>query len=285
MKTTSLQITFPDNTSNILNIFEYEEAKVPVVIIFSAMGVKASYYRHYAAEMVRNGLHIITIDQRGNDNSSVRPSRKVNFGYKEIVEIDYPHIVRKVKFLFPESQLYIMGHSLGGQLASLYACKHPEIINGLILNASCSVYYKGWSGFQKLGVYIGAAMCKLVANTKGYYPGKTFGFGGTEARQVINDWHYTAVTGKYKAGGSAFDYETALEKLRIPIMAISYEGDSASPKAALDNLCNKFGTSAKINRHHLIHQNHPSSKYNHYSWVRKPELTISLIRGWISEQS
>lgn len=278
-----MKITFPDQTTNELNIYEADDKNAPVLILFSAMGVKASYYRHFAAEIIESGIHVVTVDQRGNDKSSVRPSRSVNFGYKEIVEVDYPHIVNTVNSLFPNSKKVIMGHSLGGQLGSLYAAKYPETIDGLILNASCSVYYKGWDGMQRHGVYFGSKMCKLVAGIMGYYPGKVFGFGGTEARSVINDWHHTAMSGKYEAANSDFDYEAGIQKLNLPVLAISYEGDTASPKRALDNLCEKF-TDASLSREHVVHPDAPEQKYNHYSWVREPSLSIPLIQNWLKEK-
>ncbi len=280
-----MQITFPDNTTNTLNIFETKDRNAPVIIIFTAMGVVANYYRHYAAAMVGKGINIVTVDQRGNGASSLRPSKKVDFGYKEIVEVDYPHIIQEVGKLFPDSKKYIMGHSLGGQLSSVFVSKHPNAVDGLILNATCNVHYIGWDGAQKWGVLLGAKMCRLVASIKGYYPGKTFGFGGTEAKTLINDWAYTAETGKYRAANSTFDYEEAIQRVSIPVLALSYHGDSAAPQRSLDNLVVKFSQSAPVDRHHLVHPESPKKKYTHYSWVREPELSSDLVIDWIKKQA
>lgn len=280
-----MQITFPDNTTNTLNIFEAANKDAPVIIIFTAMGVVANYYRHYAAAMVEKGINVVTVDQRGNGTSSIRPSRKVDFGYKEIVEIDYPHIIQEVGKLFPNSKKYIMGHSLGGQLSSVFVSKHPEAVDGLILNATCNVHYIGWDSAQKWGVLFGAKMCKAVASIKGYYPGKTFGFGGKEAKTLINDWAYTAETGKYRAANSTFDYEEAIQKVSIPVLALSYHGDSAAPERSLDNLVVKFSKSAPVERHHLVHPESPKKKYTHYSWIREPELSSKLVIDWINKHA
>lgn len=62
---------------------------------------------------------------------------------------------------------------------------------------------------------------------------------------MIKDWYHIAITGKYKVKNSDFDYETAMQNCRIPILAISYEGDNAAPGKALDNLVNKFNSAEK----------------------------------------
>jgi predicted alpha/beta hydrolase len=170
LKPETIPIHFPDGSSNALNIFHSQSGNAKaVIVIFPAMGIKGSYYRHYASVAAEAGINVITIDHRGHGHSSVRASRKSNFGYREQVEAEYPEIIKRVKEIFPTQKIIVMGHSLGGQMGSMFVSRYTDLADGLILNASCSVYYKGWS-WASYGILLFAAFSNLLARLLGYYP-------------------------------------------------------------------------------------------------------------------
>jgi predicted alpha/beta hydrolase len=276
----SHKIHFPDGTSNVCTVFTSQKQDAPVVVIFPALGVRAQFYQHYAKTLSTLHIHAATIDHRGHGNSSVRPSRQCNFGYREQIEIEYVHIVHHIKTLFPQSKIVVMGHSIGGQMGSMFASRYPRLVDGLILNASCSVYYKGWGPIKGRGVLWFAMFSKWIAHRLGYYPGHKIGFGHIEARGIIDDWHHTAISGRFAAHGSDYDYEQAMRQSTVPILALTYEGDASAPPLALQFLTTKF-QSAALSVHHL---RHPQGKrYNHYSWAREPDISLKIILDWLSK--
>jgi predicted alpha/beta hydrolase len=277
IQTIPLQIT--NSITNAITVFTAEKENAPVVIILPALGTKAAYYRHYAKELSAQGINAITVDHRGHGNSSVRPNRKNNFGYKEQVEEEYLTVLKKVKALFPRSRVIVMGHSIGGQMGCLLVSRYRHLVNGFILNASCTVYYKGWGKVNGIGILLFAALCNAAAKLLGYYPGNFFRFGGVEARGIMEDWYTTAASGKLNARGSGFDYEKAIREAQLPILAINYFGDASAPYSALKCLCDKF-QSATVSIHQVKHAQ-PGKKYNHYSWIREPEIAIGLVCDWI----
>jgi len=278
IKPETISVQFFDGATNAFNIFHVQASNAPVVIIFPALGVKASFYRHYAAALVKQNINAVTIDHRGHGNSSVRPSRKINFGYREQIEIEYVAILEKVKETFPVSKVIIMGHSLGGQMGGMFVSRYKNLSDGLILNASCSVYYKGWGNFKGIGVLLFAKFSKWIAHLLGYYPGHKIGFGNMEAVGIIDDWYYTAHSANFAAHGSDYNYEKAMREMQKPVLALSYEGDASAPPLALKYLTDKF-QSAKVSVHHVVHPE--GKKYDHYSWARKPEASMQLVIDWI----
>jgi predicted alpha/beta hydrolase len=274
-----LQIT--DSITNATTVFTAENKNAAVVIIFPALGTKANYYRHYAAALAQQNINVITVDHRGHGHSSVRPNRENNFGYREQVEEEYLAIVKKAKSLFPESKIVVMGHSIGGQMGSMLVSRYHHLIDGFILNASCTVYHKGWGIINGTGLLLFAAICNYTAKVLGYYPGNFFKFGGTEAQGIIEDWYCTAATGEFIARGSEYDYEKAIREVQLPILAINYLGDASAPYSALKCLCDKF-QKATVSIHQVKHPQ-PNKKYNHYSWVREPEIAMELVCNWIAQ--
>ena len=254
----------------------------PVIICFSAMGVAGSYYRPLAEALATAGFPTFTTDYRGLGQSSVR-ARKQDFGYREIIEYDYHGVIQVITEEYPSNPKYFLGHSLGGQLGSLYLSRYQTpSVKGLILVASCSVYYRGWPGVTAYVTLFGTQLAGLLGNLLGYFPGKTLGFGGTESKTVIGDWSRQARTGQYWTKGSNFNYEEALSGLELPVLAISIEGDQYAPVAATKNLYQKYHPAATVYHHTMTAKEADHPTLNHFNWARQPSGTVSLIENWLA---
>ena len=250
-----------------------------VIVCMPAMGVNARFYFPLMRELNAQGLHAVCADLRGIGESSIRPSRKNNFGYAEIVQQDYPAIIRETRSIFPNSRIILMGHSLGGQLASLYIAAHPEQVDGLILIASGSVFFNAYPFPRKLNILIGTQLFRFTSEILGVFPGKKLGFGGTESVGVMRDWSYQARTGHYRPRKSNINFEKLMADAKIPLLGITIEGDQLAPKHSLDHLCSKF-KSATIKRWHYI----PTEKQNsfdHFSWAKRSGVFVEEIVNWL----
>lgn len=268
-------------TTKITQFGEAHSKEAAVFVCLSAMGVAGSYYQILAEHLAGEGHVAFTTDYRGIGHSSVRPP-KADFGYREIVEYDYKAIIETVIDHFPGNPIYLLGHSLGGQLGGLYLGRYqPKEIQGIILIASCSVYYRGWPGVMAYAALLGTQLFGLIASGLGYFPGKKLGFGGTEARTVMRDWSRQARTGKYIIEQSDFDYEGALAELKLPVLAVSIQGDNFAPKKAIMNLYQKYHVSAPKHHHHLSPEEAGIPALNHFNWARKPSGVVQVIQSWL----
>lgn len=253
----------------------------PVLLIMPAMGVHADYYEPMAVDCVAAGWNAVTADLRGNGRSNLRVDRGVDFGYHHLVEYDWPATIAAVKEMFPESRLYLTGHSLGGQLSALYLARRPDDAAGLILIAAGSVYYRGWNFPESLGVLALTQFSRLISTVLGYYPGRRFGLGGTEARTLIRDWSYQSRTGQYKPAGSPHDFESLLRTLRKPVLAISFEDDGLTPYKAVGHLCGKM-PEAVVTRLHVKPRDLGVHELGHFKWVRNFSMLTGKIGSWMN---
>ena len=268
-----------DGVTSRIKVFADDFSPVsPVLICMPAMGVPAKFYDPLAVPVVKEGWRLVTADLRGNGLSSVRASREVSFGYHEMVTFDWPAVVEKVKALFPGAPVYLLGHSLGGQLSALYLAANPEACTGLILVATPSVYYKGWDFPLNLGILAGTQLACAIARILGYFPGKRIGFGGTEARGVIRDWAHTGRTGRYELAGSAVDFERLLGELELPVLSICFAVDLLAPERAVANLC------AKMKRCRITHHLLGDENLGHLQWVKNPQPVIEQIKQWLENE-
>jgi len=269
-----------DNIRNKVTYFPSKSKTNPLVICIPAMGVTAKFYDAFAQKLSEHGMNAITADLRGNGCSEIRASRGTNFGYHDMIANDWPAIVAAATDKFPGCPVFLLGHSLGGQLNALYTSLNPDQINGLILVASGSVHYKGWPFPLNIGLLLGTQMARTLAAIYGYFPGKQVGFGGREARTVIRDWAHTALTGRFEPVGSMFDFEMALKEVRAHILAITFDGDRFATKRSAKNLYSKM-TPTTVRHIHMGRREMAPSGLHHFKWTQSSQPIVACIHRWI----
>ncbi len=278
---TLLSINLADGAKTSISIFPSITAtsNIPVLLILPAMGVRAAYYQSLAQSIAARGYHAVTADYRGLGHSSVRASRKSDFGYYDILAFDLPAIISSVKEHFPNHPIYLIGHSLGGHFTMLYASLHPEQLQGLIFVAAGSPYYKNWGNRAPL-YWLATQGFYASSKILGYFPGKFIGFGGKEARTLMKDWAHLARTGKFKIANYPHDFETLIQNIQVPVLSISLEGDTFAPFKSVENF------NAKLQKADLTHFHlnpNEGENFNHFTWVKKNEAVLFHIEQWLNQ--
>jgi predicted alpha/beta hydrolase len=246
-----------------------------------ALGVPARHYLPLAEALAARGVAVALHEWRGIGSSNRRAGRDCNWAYREVLLDDLPAAQATVRRRWPHAQCWIGGHSLGGQLGSLYASLHPQEHAGLVLVASGAPY---WRCFRH-GRLIRAAyaLAPLLAAAVGYMPGRRIGFGGNEARGLIADWARTGRTGRYAAAGVKLDLEQQLASLLLPLLALRLRDDWMVPPASLDWLLGKMPQTARtleVVAPDDMH-GHPA---NHFGWMKTPAPIAARIAAWLAAQ-
>ncbi|MEL7424724.1 MAG: alpha/beta fold hydrolase [Bacteroidota bacterium] len=274
------EITFRDQATITIDWFKTEAPSEQVILCLPAMGVRASYYHSFAQTLQAQGITTVTADWRGQGTSSLRASRRVDFGYETLVE-DLHELIGEIRSnLRPTQNLLIVGHSLGGQIASLCSAKYPKDLDSLVLLTACLVYYKGWPGWEGQVVRLAGHLFHPLSRVVGYFPGNVIGFGGREARTVMYDWCYNLLYGSYRLAKSDFDYEAGLQRAELPVLAISLHGDRYAPQQAVENLRQKFTQTAVSEHLHIKLGEAHLGKNPHFSWVKNPEEILPEVIKW-----
>jgi predicted alpha/beta hydrolase len=277
-----VEIKSGDGVTSRITLFRANNLDATVIMCMPAMGVWASYYEPLARVLTLSGRNVITADLRGNGESQIRPRRSCDFGYYEMVHYDWPAVVAETKRLFPRSPKVILGHSLGGQLSTLYMSTRPGEIDGLILVACPSVHYRGWPFTYGVRLILMTQTFRLISEILGYFPGKRVGFAGTEAKTHIKDWAHTTLTGRYEPKNAKQNYEELLPSLDAPILAISFTDDPLAQKEAVQRLLSKFPR-AQIIHWHLAPQEIGLDSLGHVAWVKKSEPLVEKMSGWLKQ--
>lgn len=248
------------------------------LLFVSAMGVEASYYEKFAEALSRRGILVALCDLRGHGTSSIRPRRGVDFGYREIVELDIPSAVSALKARTSDMPVYLGGHSLGGQLMMLHVAAARPQISGMALVACAIPYYRSWTGKTRMWIQLATVLLPLAGFVLGYVPGERLGFGGTEAKTLMRDWAHNARTARYELIDSEVDYESALAELRVDLVTVNIAGDEMAPPNAVDFMFEKVPHAGGERVEVELSEDKPGA---HFRWARDPEGVAQAIADWI----
>jgi predicted alpha/beta hydrolase len=245
-----------------------------------AMGIPARHYLPLAEALAAHGVAVAVHEWRGIGSSNRRAGRACDWGYRELLQDDLPAGLAALRARWPQATCWLGGHSLGGQLGSLYASLHPAEFAGLLLVASGAPY---WRRFRH-GWLIGAAyvLAPWLAGLLGYLPGRRIGFGGNEARGVIADWSRTGRTGCYAAAGMTQDFEQQLAALQLPLLALRLRDDWLGPQASLDWLLGKLGPGERSVD--VITPQELGGPADHFGWMKMPVPIAACIARWLAAQ-
>jgi predicted alpha/beta hydrolase len=245
-----------------------------------AMGIPARHYLPLAEALAAHGVAVAVHEWRGIGSSNRRAGRACDWGYRELLQDDLPAGLAVLRARWPQATCWLGGHSLGGQLGSLYASLHPAEFAGLLLVASGAPY---WRRFRHRWL-IGAAyvLAPWLAGLLGYLPGRRIGFGGNEARGVIADWSRTGRTGRYAAAGMTQDFEQQLASLQLPLLALRLCDDWLAPQASLDWLLGKLGPGERSVD--VITPQDLGGPADHFGWMKTPAPIAARIARWLAAQ-
>lgn len=264
-----------------ISFFKAKNNNAPILLIHPAFGVKATYYAKFAQHFSEKGIHVVTADLRGHGLSSVRPDAQNNYGFLEMIN-DLKAISDYLKKVFLNQKIYILGHSLGGQTASLAVAKYPDSFAGLAIIGSPNVHYKGWSGFHYYRRKIGLNLLPMIGQIVSILP--KFKIGGYyTTKKQMQEWGYTGKTGNYKVIGDTFDYEKTMAKVTIPVLAIDIEGDQMAPQAAIKNLYTKFRSTSSLTTFTLKKAD-TDAKLSHINWPRTAtDFMVKVVADWMKD--
>ena len=242
-----------------------------------ALGVAARHYLPFAEALAARGVAVYLHEWRGNGGSNLRPDRRHDWGYGELLTEDLPASHALVRAQAAGAASFIGGHSLGGQLAACYLGLHPQAFERLWLVASGTPYWKtfapprGWllPWFYQFAIWL--------ARRRGTFPGRRLGFGGEEARGLIGDWATVGLSGHYAAAGLDADLEAAMAGATPAIRGVLFNRDWLAPPASLAELLAKFPRARK----HVLRLDARAlgARADHFAWMKQPDAVAAALCG------
>ncbi len=233
------------------------EPKATVVVV---NGRTESYlkYQELAYELTQQGYQVLMFDHRGqglSDRLTDNPHKGHIEDFQQYVD-DMHQLISRVVLAEPAQQpLYLLGHSMGGAISTLYLQQHPAVFQKAALSAPMH-------GINGKLLYDEGDACRLaslvsVFSTEGYagFADKAYSAGpfdgneltGSEARyQWMQDLYQQKP--QLQLGGATWGWldqacavlpqmQQQADKIKIPVLLMQAELDSIVSAPAQQQFC------------------------------------------------
>ena len=237
-----------------------------VILINSATGVKQSYYQHFACFLAQKGLNVYTYDYRGIGDSASRDKAYLQSNMKDWSK-DLDAMIGHITSTHPQSQLVIIGHSVGGQLIGM--SRMAGYADSLILIGAQTPYWKHYEGrLMRLKLFLfWNILIPVLTRLCGYFPASKLGLFEDLPANVALQWARWAKTPEYVFKDNP-ELKSSFEALDQRSLFISFSDDELAPhKAVLD--LKRFFTNAKIDHWHVQPDDILLKKVGHFGFFNK----------------
>lgn len=256
-----------------------QKARGPAIYWLPAMGVAARHYLPLARALAVKGIPVALHEWRGIGSSNVRAGRRRDWSYRHLLNEDL-HRGIEVACEHGLGRRWVLGgHSLGGQLAALYAALTDEPLSGLVLVGSGTPHWRRFPGAWGVGLRAAFTLAPALAHVRGHFPGRRLGFAGREARGVIADWARSGRSGRYAPSGMPRDLDQRLARVDLPVLALHLADDPFGPASSLQGLLGKLRAAKATVR--TLATDALGVRADHFSWMREPKPVADEMCIWL----
>lgn len=268
MNKTYLQrhIKFPQSDNILVDVYQIPHQQ-QVIIVLPALGVPLQKYATLIQGLVQRGFNVIAADYPGCGRNTPQVSANFDFGYADLLGYFIPQLIHIANELSTQTPI-LLGHSLGGHLATLYAQHHLVKVIGI---ATGNIGLRYWNLKGKLNILKAATVFNAMILKDGYLAGDQVGFGQKEAKTLMCDWSKVIFTGNYR---HILQDETLSQR---PALFIQLVQDDFAPMSSTLGLSRYF-KNAQVKQLDLT----ADLKGNqHAIWLKQPEKVIELVHDFI----
>lgn len=268
METKEISITTGNGHSLSATRFSGSESIQKIIIISSATGVLQGFYRKFASHFAFAGYTVFTFDYHGIGKSGgeIEKLKNNTTGLKSWGSTDQAAVIAYVKIQYPNHELTLITHSVGGQLLGFNP--NYALIDKVVLVASQTGYWKYFKGWHHIKMWLlWYVIIPVLTPIFGYFPAKGLGLFENLPRNMVYEW---AKWGRQKDYLMHFhnEHEYFFDKIKIPLLSFSFPADHFAPKETVDWLTNQY-TNAKVEREHYVPSNDKLYKLKHFGFFKE----------------
>lgn len=248
--------------------WEPEEPAQPTatVIICPALFVRQRFYSRFAAFLAGQGLRVICFANRGMESSLTAEQRPWRHKLQHWGERDLPAVIAQARGDNPGHRLFVVGHSMGGQLVGL--SRAALELDGIVTVAATHAWWGHWSWPWGLGILAWyGGLVPLLGRALKVFPADSFNLGPGVASPLVRDWARWGRHPDYIFG--PFGVRSHMGAYRGRVLAYSFTDDSRlGCRAAVDALHHHY-TSATLTRRHVDPRELGQRAVGHFGYFRK----------------
>ncbi|MEM1414462.1 MAG: alpha/beta fold hydrolase [Myxococcota bacterium] len=258
------------------SLFRPAEPTGRVVVVSSATAVRRRFYRRFACALAEAGYATLTYDYRGIGDSAPPSLRGFDARVRDWVEKDMSAVVDHARDALRPDKLFLVGHSVGGQLAGLL--ESTEDLDGMITLSSQSGHWRMQGGEQKAMVFLHTHLTlPLLTRLYGYMPWSSWASGEDLPKGAALEWARWCRMRNYLLDDATLPLER-YALFRAPVLAYSIGDDKWGTPRSVDAM---MGAYPVLERRHVEPEGKP---LGHFGWFRDERLWGDAI-AWLDARS
>jgi predicted alpha/beta hydrolase len=253
------------------------------VIVNSAIGVERRFYAPFAAYLAQRGFDALTYDYRGVGGSAASLLHDPDVRMADWGERDFASVIDHARHELGRRGVAVVGHSAGGQILGL--ADNNAHVSAVLLVAAQGGYWKHWTGFARarMAFYM-FVLLPAAVDLLGYAPRALLGADVPGA--VIREWMQWCRTENYLLGGAGDARRPGFQRVRAPLLALSFSDDFYAPATAVDWLVQQYA-STTVTRRHITRQDLAARRVDHFAFFRPAarETLWHYAATWLEAQT
>lgn len=237
------------------------------------------FYRAFSEHFASLGYTVLTFDYWGIGDSGGGREALLKNSHNLIHwgANDQAAAVSFLKELHPAHPLSLVTHSIGGQICG-FNPEHPKI-DRILMVASQGGYWQLFEGYHKAKMWLfWNVIIPWLSPPYGYFPAKHLGLFENLPIQMAYQWKQWGKHPDYMMGFRDDSY--LFDHLKMPILLLSFPGDSLAPETAVDWLARQYPAASCKRVHYTREGNGPG----HFGYF-KPAFESTLWKythTWIT---
>jgi predicted alpha/beta hydrolase len=282
---TQTRFSLPALDGHTLTAYCYapEQAAHADVVIGPAMAVPQSFYADFAAYLARQGYRVWTFDYRGMGESRSGAPRACKADISDWIEKDFDALIRHAGALPDALPLYVLGHSIGGQVAPLLPSRAR--IAGLVnIAVGSGAARHNQPGVRRRAPLLWHVLTPVLCALFGYFPGARLGIIGDVPRRAMFQWRSWCLTPDYLLTGHPAA-RAAYASASYPVLGLTFSDDELLLESGSRMLHEAYHV-ADVDYRVLSPQQFNLKRIGHFGFFKAShEATLwPLARDWLSHR-
>jgi predicted alpha/beta hydrolase len=243
------------------------------VLLLPALATPAYAYKHVVKTLNHANIHVAVMHYGPHGVvTDAQDASRPSTGFNHLAQNAIPRAMHELTLCCAGKPIWVLGHSLGAQIAVLAVKLGIIDPAGLYFVAGGTPYYRCFPGLSKITVLAGTALTCAVSAALGHWPGQALRIGANESADLVRDWAMLAWTGSYDrlpGHRTKLPDPSALSTYDKPLVATVFADDDFAPRPAVEALC-----------HHL-----PQARLSvleldtggHMGWLKDPGAALADI--------
>lgn len=250
------------------------------VLISSATAVPRRFYRHFACELANAGYEAVTYDYRGIGDSRPDTLRGFETRMRDWGLLDMAGAIDWARARNRDIPLFLVGHSVGGQVAGLV--DNAAAVRGMATISAQSGYWGMQGAEQKwlVGFHVHLTF-PVLTRLVGYMPWSWLGSATDLPRGAALEWATWCRNPDYLLGDESLPLER-FARFEAPVLAYSIGDDKWGTQPAVNAMMSAY---PNLERRHIEPAHHGLDRLGHFGYFRASAKPLwSDLIGWLDDQ-